>query len=80
MLLAGALRREEALWLEATLWQRRRCGRDTADRETHREEEVSGGRRGRAATGRGSDVDWQAVGDPAMLRSASAETPESAGI
>ena len=34
--------------------ERRRCGRDTTARETHREEEVSGGRRDRAATGRGA--------------------------
>ena len=31
--------------------ERLHCGGDTADRESHREEDVSVGRRGRAATG-----------------------------
>ena len=55
--------------------ERLHCGRDTAARETHREEDVSGGRRGRAATGRGTDVDWQTVEGPALATMASAEMP-----
>ena len=61
--------------LARVLWQRRRFGRDTAARETHREEDVSGGRRGRAATGWGADVDWQTVEGPALATMASAEMP-----